>query len=112
MKFIHFDPRHALVVYKEDGMIGLAHHGQVLLEIECNHDEIQIFKRLYNKIVENHHSLNIRYRKNELLKTHLKKYPIMRPKKIIEKIEKFSFQKYIEDKNIYENKGELNGQYT
>ncbi len=78
MKYVHFDPRHALVVYKVDGILGLAHRGEILIEVECNNEEIQIFKNLYNEIVENHNRLNIRYRKRELLFTHLKKYPIMR----------------------------------
>lgn len=75
MKIIHFDPVHALIIYRKDGTLGLSHHDQIMLEIRRDSDEIKVLKKLYNRIVKNHYELNIFYRKEDL-ESYLEKFPV------------------------------------
>ena len=61
---IHHCAKHGLTIARADGNINLLHHGERILFTPAGSlDGLQVLKKLYNRIVDNHNQLNINYRK-------------------------------------------------
>ncbi|APF20377.1 hypothetical protein Calab_1473 [Caldithrix abyssi DSM 13497] len=60
-KILHRDRRHDLEIVKENGASSgrliLKHHGVTFLDVSLESEEVQVLKELYNKIVDNHNTL-------------------------------------------------------